>query len=122
MVTANADLVFRAVSDPTRRALLELLSVAERSVSELVTHFEISQPAVSQHLRLLVDAGLARVRRDGRQRIYALEAAPLREVYDWAAHYQQFWDEHLLRLGQYLDKRSRELDSNNDNSKPGGRK
>jgi DNA-binding transcriptional ArsR family regulator len=104
MATAP-DLVFRAVSDPTRRALLDLLAGAERSVSELVAHFEISQPAVSQHLRLLVDAGLARVRRDGRQRLYALDAAPLREVYDWAGHYEQFWEGKLKRLGTYLEKK-----------------
>lgn len=103
---AVANAVFRAVSDPTRRALLDLLLQAERSVGELVEHFEVSQPAVSQHLRILVEAGLAEVRRAGRQRYYSVRALPLREVYDWAAHYERFWDERLLALGHYLDEQA----------------
>jgi DNA-binding transcriptional ArsR family regulator len=98
---------FRAVSDPTRRALLDLLAGAERSVSELVAHFAMTQPAISQHLRILVAAGLATVRKAGRQRLYRVNAEPLRAVYDWAAHYERFWDDHLDRLGQYLDKEPR---------------
>lgn len=98
------DLVFRAVSDPTRRALLELLAQAECSVSELLEHFNVSQPAISQHLRLLLDAGLASVRSDGRRRLYSLNAAPLREVRDWAAYYERFWEGGLDRLGRYLEK------------------
>ncbi|MCC7479362.1 winged helix-turn-helix transcriptional regulator [bacterium] len=105
MTSASSDLVFRAVSDPTRRALLELLAQAEYSVSELLEHFKVSQPAISQHLRLLLDAGLARVRTDGRRRLYSLDAAPLREIHDWAAHYERFWDNRLGRLGQYLDQK-----------------
>ena len=96
--------VFRAVADPTRRALLDLLSEAERSVSELVGRFDISQPAISQHLSVLVSAGLAQVRRSGRRRLYSLNARPLREVVDWASHYEQFWNEGLDNLGDYLER------------------
>ncbi len=94
---------FRAIGDPTRRAILDLLSERERSVSELVERFHISQPALSQHLRVLRDAGLVEPRKDGRRRVYRVEAAPLRAVYDWVAHYERFWDEKLGALGRYLD-------------------
>jgi DNA-binding transcriptional ArsR family regulator len=101
---ANED-VFRAVADPTRRALLDLLAEAERSVSELVARFNVSQPAISQHLGVLVNAGLAKVRRSGRQRLYSLNAQPLREVVDWVAHYEQFWNDGLDNLGDYLERK-----------------
>lgn len=107
MTAASAELVFRAVSDPTRRALLELLAQAEQSVSELLAHFQVSQPAISQHLRVLAEAGLAHVRQAGRQRYYSLNAQPLREVYDWAAHYEQFWESGLKNLGRYLDEQEK---------------
>jgi DNA-binding transcriptional ArsR family regulator len=97
--------VFRAVADGTRRALIELLAGGELSVGDLVSHFEISQPAVSQQLRILRDSGLVSARREGRQRLYRLEAAPLRELHDWAAHYEKFWSDGLTRLGRYLERK-----------------
>ena len=102
-VLAHAD-VFRAVADPTRRRLLDLLEAGERTVSELVARFRISQPAVSKHLRVLREVGLVRRRQRGRERVYSLEAQPLREVADWIAHYERFWNEKLQSLGDYLDK------------------
>jgi DNA-binding transcriptional ArsR family regulator len=96
--------VFHAVADPTRRAVLDLLSAGERAVNDLLAHFRMTQPALSQHLRILRDAGLVENRRDGRRRLYRLRPAPLREVYDWAAHYQRFWTDRLDRLGAFLDR------------------
>jgi DNA-binding transcriptional ArsR family regulator len=92
------------VSEPTRRRLLDTLGRGERSVNELAQPFAMSRPAVSQHLRILLDAGLVTARRQGRERRYRLRAAPLREVYDWAGHYKKFWGEKLRGLGAYLDK------------------
>ena len=94
--------VFSAVADPTRREILHLLSGRERSVSELCEGFAISQPAISQHLRVLREAELVSVRSEGRQRFYRLEARGLREVFDWAAHYQRFWSQKLDTLGEVL--------------------
>lgn len=94
---------FRAISDPTRRAILDALASGERAVGELGEHFPISQPALSQHLRVLRDAGLVAPRRDGRRRLYRLRPEPLRAVYDWVAHYERFWDAKLDALGAYLD-------------------
>lgn len=94
---------FRAISDPTRREILDRLSVGEQPAGELGSHFAISQPAMSQHLRVLREAGLVTTRREGRRRLYRLEPRPLREVYDWVAHYEHFWTDKLAALGEYLD-------------------
>ena len=94
--------VFYAISDPTRRELLDLLAHRERSVNDLVGHFHVTQPAVSHHLRILREAGLVKQRQHGRQRLYRLHGRPLREVYDWIAHYQRFWTERLEILGEHL--------------------
>jgi DNA-binding transcriptional ArsR family regulator len=77
--------VFRAVADPTRRAMIERLRGAERSVTELSRPFRMSQPAVSQHLRVLREAGLVRERQAGRRRLYRLEPGPLHGVQEWVA-------------------------------------
>jgi len=84
--------VFRAVADPTRRALLDLLLSSEHSVKELRVRFKTSQPAISQHLRVLRRAGLVRARREGRRRMYHLEAKPIANIYRWAAAYKVFFD------------------------------
>ena len=76
--------VFRAVADPTRRALLESLAESERSVSELAEPFDVTQPAISLHLRILKDARLVRSRRSGRQRLYRLTPEPLENLWRWA--------------------------------------
>lgn len=78
------DEVFRAISEPSRRAILELLAAGERSVGELVRVMGMSQPGLSQHLRTLREAGLVRFRREGRRRIYSLRADPMGNVLDWA--------------------------------------
>jgi DNA-binding transcriptional ArsR family regulator len=98
--------VFLAIADPTRRAMLELLGSGEKSAGELGEPTRLTQPAVSQHLRVLRDAGLVRQRKQGRQRIYSLEPAPLEGVADWVNYFEQFWDRGLTRLGSFLDRRT----------------
>src|SRR5258705_343694 len=75
--------VFRAISDPTRRAVLDLLRRSDRTVSEIAEPFHISQPAISQHLKVLLEAGLVEVEQDGRERRYRLSTKPLRAVDRW---------------------------------------
>jgi len=94
--------VFRAVSDPTRRQMLELLGGGERTAAELAAPFDMTQPAVSQHLRVLRDAGLVDVRKEGRFRVYSLDPKPLREVFDWASYFEGFWKKRLAALGSRL--------------------
>ena len=96
--------MFEAIADPTRRALLGLLARREYAVNDLVTHFDVTQPAVSHHLAILRRAGLVRNRKAGRQRLYCLDGRPLRQVYDWAAQYQRFWTGKLEALGEHLRK------------------
>jgi DNA-binding transcriptional ArsR family regulator len=94
--------VFWAVSDPTRRRVLDMLFEREMSAGQIAAPFTMSRPAVSQHLRVLSEAGLVSFRRAGRERIYRLQAVPLRKVHDWAGHYQRFWTGKMLALGDYL--------------------
>lgn len=94
--------VFLAVSDATRRRVMDMLFQRDMSAGEIAAPFAISRPAVSQHLRVLSDAGLISFRRAGRERIYRLRAAPLRHVHDWVGHYQRFWAGKMLALEGYL--------------------
>lgn len=100
------DAAFHAISDSSRRAILDLLAGGRRTVSELLTHFSFSQPALSKHLRILREAGLVRSAADGRRRWYALQPAPLRSVADWLRHYERFWNQRLDALGAVLDETS----------------
>jgi DNA-binding transcriptional ArsR family regulator len=96
--------VFAAISDPTRREILDRLGGGDLTVSELAEPFEMSQPAVSQHLRILRQAGLVSQQREGRFRRYRLNAEGLKHVYDWVSHYKRFWTKKLTSLGEYLDQ------------------
>ena len=81
--------VYGAIADPTRRALLlRLATEGARNVTELLRPFSISQPAVSKHLRILREAGLVRSRKEGRLRLYEVEANQLRQVFDWVSHFE----------------------------------
>jgi DNA-binding transcriptional ArsR family regulator len=97
--------VFHAIADPKRRQILDLLREGERPVGELVPHLGVTMGAVSQHLRVLREAGLVVQRKDGRHRRYSVDAAPLREVADWTESYSRFWKDRLRRLGHHLDGR-----------------
>jgi len=105
--------VYLAIADPTRRRLLDLLGAGERPVNALAAPFRMSRPAISQHLRILRRVGLVDVKKNGRERCYRLRGEKLREVFDWVAHYEQFWTEKLKALGKYLD-RQEERDGNKE--------
>lgn len=101
-VPAAVSTVYQAIADPTRRQLLDLLGGGEQPVNSLTQPFAMSRPAISQHLRVLREVGLVEEHRVGRERRYRLCAGPLREVYDWVAHYDRFWRQHLNKLGEFL--------------------
>jgi DNA-binding transcriptional ArsR family regulator len=94
---------FEILGDPVRRRIVELLSDGEQSAGEvgsaIQAEFGISQPAVSQHLRVLRESGFARVRSAGTRRLYAVEAAPLQDIDRWLAPYRRFWEPRLDALG-----------------------
>ncbi|MET0234739.1 MAG: metalloregulator ArsR/SmtB family transcription factor [Kibdelosporangium sp.] len=101
---ARAD-VFRAVADPTRRAALEVLARRpELPVTELAEQLAVGLPMLSRHLAVLRDAGLVRQQQSGRQRLYSIDPEPLRELYDWAALFNEFWQERITGLRAYLDR------------------
>lgn len=96
------DAVFRALADPSRRAIFERLTRGEAPVKDLTASFDISQPAVSQHLAALRSAGLVAERREGRLVYYRVAPNGLRPLVDWIAHYQAFWIERIGRLQALL--------------------
>lgn len=100
--------VFGAISHPARRRMLDLLAQADRSVNAIAGHFDMSRPAVSQHLRVLLDAGLVAEERRGRERHYRFVPHRLGPVREWLAHYERFWDHHLQRLEKLLAKGSKQ--------------
>jgi DNA-binding transcriptional ArsR family regulator len=107
MVKSSArslDLTFRALADPTRRAILARLAKGEATVGELSRPFRISAPAISRHLRVLEHAGLIRRERHGRLRRCRLVARPMKDAVDWMAGYRSFWEGRLDALERHLTK------------------
>lgn len=94
--------VFAALADPTRRAILIRLREGDATVAELTAPFQMSQPAVSRHLKVLEQAGLISNRREATARPRHLEAAPLREATAWLARYREYWEESHARLDELL--------------------
>ncbi len=94
--------VFSAVAEPQRRAIVALLAQGERSVNELAEALQVRQPQASKHLRVLREVGLVSVRGAGQQRLYRLNGAALKPIHDWVSLYEQYWNEQLDRLGEYL--------------------
>ena len=93
---------FTALSDPTRRRIVELLADGERSAGAIAAEFEVSAPAVSQHLKVLLEAGVVTVRREAQRRIYRLEGEGLSEIEAWISRVRRFWSDRLDRLESAL--------------------
>ena len=99
--------VFTALANPTRRALLDLLRARPRPVKELADEFAMRRPSVSEHLKVLRDAGLVIDERKGRERIYRLDPRPLEDIVQWLHPYEEFWRDRLAGLRQVLDEDER---------------
>ena len=104
MGTQQAD-VFHAVSDVTRRAILDRLRHGAQPVHEIASAFPVSRPAISKHLRVLHEAQLVTERKQGRQRMYYLNPEPLRNVDQWLESYRNFWSVSLANLKRHLEKK-----------------
>ncbi len=98
------DQVFRAIADPSRRQMLQRLAGSPRPAAELGRGLGVSQPAVSQHLKILREAGLVASTREGRRRIYRLQPEGLKAVFAWVQHFEDFWSERLDALDSLLDE------------------
>ncbi|HUP86689.1 MAG TPA: metalloregulator ArsR/SmtB family transcription factor [Acidimicrobiales bacterium] len=97
-------LPFDVLAEPSRRRILDLLRDRERPVGELVDALELSQPAVSKHLRVLRDAGFVDVRADAQRRLYRLRTEPLRTIDAWLSPYRRLWSDRLDDLERHLDE------------------
>ncbi len=115
---------FDVLGDPVRRRILELLADGELSAGQITAvvqrEFGLSQPGVSQHLRVLRENGFARVRPEGARRLYAVERAPLQDVDRWLDRFRRGWDQHLDALGTELARGERARRRRDDSSGPSG--
>src|SRR5678816_1552961 len=100
---AAENTIFQALADPSRRALYEVLTRGEAAVKDLTARFDISQPAVSQHLAILKDAGLVNSRREGRCVYYRVEPRGMTPLIDWISYHRAFWTERVGRLEHLLE-------------------
>jgi DNA-binding transcriptional ArsR family regulator len=107
---------FNAVAEPRRRQILDLLAAGERPVNDLVELLGLAQPQVSKHLRVLREVDLVHVRDEGRQRMYRLNAEPLKPIHDWLAKYEQAWNERFDLMDNVLEelRQAEERDGNDD--------
>ena len=96
-----------ALADPTRRRIVELLAERERDAGEIASHFDVSRPAVSRHLRVLREHGLVNARREAQRRVYALDPGPLEEIDAWLGRYRNFWTNRLDALDVQLRRARR---------------
>jgi len=107
MKTEHLNATFGALADPTRRAILARLASGEANVTELAKPFEMTQPAISKHLKVLERAGLISRGRDAQSRPCRLEASRLKEATEWMERYRRFWEESFDRLDVYLEELKR---------------
>lgn len=103
-VTYSPDLVFSALADPTRRAVLDLLRGRSLPAGQIAEEFPVSRPAISKHLRLLRRARLVSETRSSRHRVYSLNVAPLKTVDAWLNHYRVFWESSLASLKTVVER------------------
>ncbi|MEE2690014.1 MAG: metalloregulator ArsR/SmtB family transcription factor [Pseudomonadota bacterium] len=102
----DAQPVFRALADPTRRAIIEMLAEKPRSIGEIAARFDVTRPAIAKHLRILEEGDVIAVEAKGRERINSLSPAALKTAFDWLGYFDRFWDERLALLKDLVeDKR-----------------
>lgn len=102
-MTVDIDGVFAALANPARREVLRLLLDGPRTVNDLASHFDMRRPSVSEHLKVLREAGLVSERKIGRQRHYRLEAGPWVQLHEWLHTYERFWRERMKALNDVLE-------------------
>ena len=103
-MAGDIDKLFKAVADPTRREIFHVLVVASAalSINQISDHFDMSRQGVTKHIKLLEEAGLISINAQGRERFCKALPENLRHIKDWAAYYEQFWDDKLDALGRHL--------------------
>ncbi|MEZ5893670.1 MAG: metalloregulator ArsR/SmtB family transcription factor [Parvularculaceae bacterium] len=96
--------VFRALADPTRRAIISMLSEGARPIAEIAAEFDMTRPAVAKHLAILKEGGVITVEARGRERINRLNPAALKTAADWLNHFDRFWDDRLAKLKEVVEE------------------
>lgn len=109
---------FNAIAEPQRRRILTLLKGQEQAVSDLAEVLGLNQPTASKHLRVLREVGLVYVRRDGKRRLYGLDARGLQPIHEWTGGFERFWNEAFDRLNEYVKELQHEERNNGDTDKP----
>ena len=100
--------IFQAIADPTRRAILDLLAEKPLTLNGLAEHFDTSRPAISKHVKILVECGVVVIRQQGRERYCDVRWDRLHEVSNWVEQYRQMWEKRFDRLDEYLNQLQRE--------------
>lgn len=95
--------VFQAISDPTRRQIINLIAQKSMNLNAIAENFEISRPAISQHIKILIACGIVEIRQQGRERFCEAKLEKLSEVSNWVDQYKQFWNEKFDSLDKYLN-------------------
>jgi DNA-binding transcriptional ArsR family regulator len=94
--------VFQAIADPTRRQIINLIAKEPLNLNSIASEFDMSRPAISQHIKILSECGIVVIRQSGRERFCEAKLQVLREVWNWIGQYQQFWDDKFNSLDRYL--------------------
>lgn len=100
--------IFKAIADPTRREIFNVLIVATTalSITQIAEHFDITRQGVTKHIKMLKQAGLIETNNKGRENYCTANPEPLKQIRDWVAFYEKFWDDKLDKLGDFLEKKS----------------
>lgn len=104
--------VFQAIADPTRRAIISMLANEQLNLNAIAERFEVSRPAISKHIKILMQCGLVSIQQQGRDRYCIAKYKKLEEVSAWVEQYRKFWNDKLDALGEFLDQEMK-----NDNNK-----
>ena len=99
----NAQPVFRALADPTRRAIINMLAEGDRPIAEIAAAFDMTRPAVAKHLAILREGGVIAVEAKGRERIHRLNPQALKTAADWLSYFDRFWDDRLAKLKKAVE-------------------
>lgn len=110
----NLDEIFSALSSPIRRNIIERVSASECTVNELAERQKISRPAISQHIHILIDAGLIEQDKAGRIRICKLNPKPLSTAFNWLVQYRIFWEDLLNDIQERVEANDNTIEENND--------
>ncbi|MES2277809.1 MAG: metalloregulator ArsR/SmtB family transcription factor [Bacteroidota bacterium] len=96
--------VFQAIADPTRREIINLIAYNPLNLNAIADNFDVSRPAISQHIKILMECGLINIKKQGRERYCEVQVQPLNEVTDWIANFRKMWDDRFDRMDDILNE------------------